>query len=98
MKSSLSKQVQKGHGGISILRMIHGWVSLEGFSYFECIPKKCKFLNDAPLNHTSHEWGLKDEIVNIFLRIPAMYEVKNSKIYNFWTFWPVIQLINHLFQ
>ncbi len=32
------------------------------------------------------------------LRIPAMYEVKNSKICNFWTFWPVIQLINHLFQ
>ncbi len=27
-----------------------------------------------------------------------MYEVKNSKICNFWTFWPVIQLINHLFQ
>ncbi len=27
------------------------------------------------------------------LRIPAMYEVKNSKICNFWTFWPVIQLI-----
>ncbi len=32
------------------------------------------------------------------LRIPAMYEVKNSKICNFWTFWPVIQLMNHLFQ
>ena len=27
------------------------------------------------------------------LRIPAMYEVKNRKICNFWTFWPVIQLI-----
>ncbi len=26
-----------------------------------------------------------------------MYEVKNSKICNFWTFWPVIQLINHLY-
>ncbi len=26
-----------------------------------------------------------------------MYKVKNSKICNFWTFWPVIQLINHLF-
>ncbi len=35
---------------------------------------------------------------NSLLRIPAMYEVKNSKICNFWTFWPVIQLINHLFQ
>ncbi len=23
----------------------------------------------------------------------AMYEAKNSKICNFWTFWPVIQLI-----
>ncbi len=28
------------------------------------------------------------------LRIPAMYEVKNSPICNFWTFWPVIQLKN----
>ncbi len=27
-----------------------------------------------------------------------MYEVKNSKICNFWTFWPVLQLINHLCQ
>ena len=27
-----------------------------------------------------------------------MYEVKNSKICKFWTFCPVIQLINHLFQ
>ncbi len=26
-----------------------------------------------------------------------MYEAKNSKICNFWTFWPVIQLVNHLF-
>ncbi len=25
-----------------------------------------------------------------------MYEVKNSKICNFWTFWPVIQLIKEL--
>ena len=30
------------------------------------------------------------------LRILAMYEAKNSTIYDFWTFWPVIQLINHL--
>ncbi len=28
------------------------------------------------------------------LRIRAMHEAKNSKICNFWTFWPVIQLIN----
>ena len=35
---------------------------------------------------------------NISLRICAMYEAKNSKICNFWTFWPVIQLINHLFK
>ncbi len=27
-----------------------------------------------------------------------MCETKNSKICNFWTFWPVIQLINHLFK
>ncbi len=28
------------------------------------------------------------------LRIRAMHEAKNSKICNFWTFWPV----NHLFK
>ncbi len=27
-----------------------------------------------------------------------MYEVKDSQICKFWTFCPVIQLINHLFQ
>ena len=27
-----------------------------------------------------------------------MYEAKNSKICNFCTFWPLIQLINHLFK
>ena len=30
------------------------------------------------------------------LRILAMYEAKNSKIFNFCTFWPLLQLINHL--
>ena len=35
---------------------------------------------------------------NLVLRMPAMYEVKNSKICTFWTFWPVIHPINHLFQ
>ncbi len=29
------------------------------------------------------------------LRIPDSY---GAKICNFWTFWPVIQLINHLFK
>ncbi len=33
----------------------------------------------------------------VVLRIPAMYEVNNSQICNFWTVSPVIQLINHLF-
>ncbi len=32
------------------------------------------------------------------LRILASYEAKIAKICNFWTFWPVIQLINHLFK
>ncbi len=27
-----------------------------------------------------------------------MYEAKNSKICNFCTFWPLVQLINHLFK
>ncbi len=30
--------------------------------------------------------------LQVALRIPAMYEVKHSKISNFWMFWPVIQL------
>ena len=34
--------------------------------------------------------------------IPALkitrYEVKLAKIFNFWTFWPVIQLINNLLK
>ncbi len=32
------------------------------------------------------------------LRIPDSYDAKIAKICNFWTFWPVIQLINHLFK
>ncbi len=27
-----------------------------------------------------------------------MYEAENSKICNFWTFWPVIQVVNHFFK
>ncbi len=34
----------------------------------------------------------------IFLRILASYEAKIAKICNFWAFWPVIQLIYHLFK
>ena len=33
-----------------------------------------------------------------FLRIPDSYDAKIAKICNFWTFWPVIKLINHLFK
>ena len=32
------------------------------------------------------------------LRLRAMYKAKNSKNCKFWTFWPVIQLTNHLFK
>ena len=32
------------------------------------------------------------------LRILASYEAKIAKICNFWTFWPVVQLIEHLFK
>ncbi len=32
------------------------------------------------------------------LRVLARYDAKIAKICNFWTFWPVIQLINHLFK
>ncbi len=33
-----------------------------------------------------------------WLRIPDSYDAKIAKIVNFWTFWPVIQLIYHLFK
>ncbi len=42
-------------------------------------------------------WNFQMVFIISYLRIPAMYEVINSKICNFWTFWPVIQLIHHLF-
>ena len=32
------------------------------------------------------------------LTILASYEAKIAKICNFWTFWPVIQLMYHLFK
>ena len=32
------------------------------------------------------------------LRIPDSYDAKITKKCNLWTFWPVIQLINHLFK
>ena len=32
------------------------------------------------------------------LRILARSEAKIAKICNFWTLWPVIQLVNHLFK
>ncbi len=34
---------------------------------------------------------------NYLLRLPDTYEAKIAKTGNFWTFWPVIQLIYHLF-
>ncbi len=36
--------------------------------------------------------------VQLHLRILASYVAKTAKICNFWTFWRVIQLINHLFK
>ncbi len=31
------------------------------------------------------------------LRIPDSYDAKIAKISNLWTFWPLIQVINHLY-
>ncbi len=42
-------------------------------------------------------WGTWNNIITD-LRILASYAAKIAKICNFWTFWPVIQLINHLFK
>ncbi len=36
--------------------------------------------------------------ISLHLRIPDSYDAKIAKIGNFWKFWPVIQLINHLFK
>ncbi len=44
--------------------------------------------------HTSQRW-LNKKKYNL-LRIPDTYEAKIAKICNFWTFQPVIQLINNL--
>ena len=60
------------------------------FYWFFAIPKNL-FL--PSFGNIKQNW-----IQNCILRIRAMYEVKNSKICNFWMFWPVIQLIFHLFQ
>ena len=34
----------------------------------------------------------------LLLRLPHRNDAKIAKICNFWTVWPVIQLINHLFK
>ncbi len=34
----------------------------------------------------------------IILRLPHRNDAKMAKICNLWTFWPLIQLINHLFK
>ncbi len=43
-------------------------------------------------------WQSWPRVTDKRLRILAMYEAENSKICKLWTFWPVIQLINHLFK
>ncbi len=55
-----------------------------------CEGKKLTTLKNLPTY--SHGWKL------CISRILAMYEAKNSKICNFWTIWPVIQLINDHLQ
>ncbi len=41
---------------------------------------------------------LTHQVFNMILRILASYEAKTAKIFNFWTFWHVIQLMNHLIK
>ena len=43
-------------------------------------------------------FGTKLSTYDFSLRILASYEGKTAKISNFWTFWPVIQLIVQIFD
>ena len=36
--------------------------------------------------------------VSCYLRLPHRNDAKIAEIFNFWTFWPVIQPINNLFK
>ena len=45
-----------------------------------------------------HPTGTRQYSCYFGLRIPDSYDAKKAKICNPWTLWPVIQLINHLFE
>ena len=54
--------------------------------------------------HVSFLYKLQEKINNVNqcenlpLRLPHRNDAKIAKIRNLWTFWPVIQPINHLFK
>ena len=69
--------------GGSLLRFVNSYGILDN-------PLACSYIFFAVLLF------LKEK--NTKLRLPDSYEAKIAKIGNFWTFWPVIQLIYHLFK
>ncbi len=62
-----------------------------------CHPTKHGKPRQMDLTTKMYTWGGSSPQYIKFplLMILAMYEAKNSKICNFWTFLPLIQLINH---
>ena len=53
-----------------------------------------KFANEKV---RSFFFGRLKSLCLIVLRIPDSYDAKIAKICNFWTSWPIFQLLNHLF-
>ena len=56
--------------------------------------------NSIPCTSLFYSFSIEsNHTISLFtLRIPDSYEAKIAMICNFWTFGPVIQLINHLFK
>ncbi len=72
------------------------WKMLQSTGWWVC---KCIW----SISPCSPEWHLLDIPFSVFfncffLRILASYEALIAEICNFWTFMPIIQLINHLFK
>ncbi len=74
-------------------------MAVEGCVRSLCIEGNCR-QQTKPLYQTCFYYlyatGKFERGYSRTLRILAMYEAKNSKICNFWTFWPVIQLIKKM--
>ncbi len=54
--------------------------------------------NQIPPRQTVAKEDIMPKIYIPCLRLPCRNEAEIAKFCNLWTFWPVIQLINHLFK